>query len=85
MKVTNTDSTNLIELLKKMEIPDMLFVVVEHRPIEDLLMKFQGPVFPACNTFIRKYVANVDRHAVRRTNSERRQLRRGNSCVAFRR
>lgn len=64
-----------------MDFPDPFFVVMEHRPIEDLLIKFQVPVFPMCNTFIRKYDANACRHAVPTTNYERRQLRNGNSCV----
>jgi hypothetical protein len=64
-----------------MDVPDPFFVVVEHRPIEDLLTKFQVPVFPMCNTFIRKYDADACRHAFPTTNYERRQLRSGNSCV----
>jgi hypothetical protein len=70
-----------MERIKEMDVPDPFFVVVEHRPIEVLLTKLQVPVFPMCNTFIRKYVANACRHAVPTTNYERRQLRSGNSCV----
>jgi hypothetical protein len=73
-----------------MDVPDPFFVVVEHRSVEGLLTKFQVPVFPMCNTFIRKHVANTCRHAVPTntcrhavptTNYETRQLRSGNSCV----